>query len=102
MNYPFGCMSLRRQMFLLIVVPTLVIYIAILGMTTLMSYRDAKNARQRMMSQLASSYAARFDGQLRSAALIAEGNAGSITTSGALPDEKIYQLLGQSVLRSPL
>ena len=95
-------MTLRRQMFLLIAVPTLVIYVAILGVTTVVTYREAKNARQRLMTQLASSYAARFDAQLRSAASVADGTASFMETAGPLPDEKVYQLLGRGVARSPM
>jgi phosphoserine phosphatase RsbU/P len=95
-------MSLRRQMFLLIVVPTLVIYIAILGLTTLITYGQAKSDRQRIMTQLATGYATRFDAQLRAAALIAESNAGFMQTGGPLPDAKIYELLASGIRRSPM
>ena len=46
-------MSIRRQMILLIVLPTLAIYVVILGLTTLHNYRESKQAVQRSMTQLA-------------------------------------------------
>ena len=54
------------------------------------------------MTQLASSYAARFDGQLREAAQIAQSTAGFMTTAGMQPEERIYRLLEQDVRQSHL
>jgi hypothetical protein len=80
-------MTLRRQMILLIAAPTLLIYIAILGVTAFLTYHEAKESRQQMMIQLASSYAAQFDGQLREAAQIARTTADFIENAGVLRDE---------------
>ena len=95
-------MTIRRQMILLIATPTLVIYIAILGLMMLYTYRESKRSTERTMTQLASSYASRFDGQLREAARIAETTADFMETAGPLPDEKVYQQLERNVARSPL
>jgi HAMP domain-containing protein len=93
-------MTLRRQMILLIATPTLVIYIAILGVTAYLTYHEAKESRQRMMMQLATSYAAQFDGQLREAAQIARTTADFIENAGTLRDEQIYAQLERNVSRS--
>jgi sigma-B regulation protein RsbU (phosphoserine phosphatase) len=89
-------------MILTIAGPTLVIYVAILGVAMAVVYRESKQGVERGMTQLASSYASRFDGQLREAAQIAETSAGFVETVGALPDEKIYEQLQGAVARSPL
>ena len=69
-------------MILLIAAPTLAIYVAILGVMAFYTYHEAKDARQRVIMQLAASYASRFDGQLREAAQIATTTADFVTTAG--------------------
>src|SRR5687767_4746770 len=95
-------MKLRQQMILLIALPTLVIYVLILSLAMVYTYRESKEARQRAMTDLSLSYASRFDGQLREAARIAETTASFMGTVGTLPDEKIYQQLEHDVAQSPL
>ena len=95
-------MTIRRQMILLIALPTLAVYVVILGLATLYSYRESRQSVERAMRQLASSYASRFDGRLREAAQIAESNAAFMQTVGSLPEEKIYQQLQRGVEQSPL
>src|SRR5258705_9607912 len=95
-------MKLRRQMILLIAIPTLVIYAAILGLAMAYTYRESKDARQRAMIDLSTSYASRFDGQLREVARIAETTANFMETVGPIPDEKIYQQLERDVAQTPL
>jgi sigma-B regulation protein RsbU (phosphoserine phosphatase) len=89
-------------MLLLIALPTLVIYVAILGLTMGYIYKESKASAEQNMTTLASSYAARFDGSLREAAQIAETTASLFETSGNLADEQIYQQLGRNVMGSPL
>ncbi len=95
-------MKLRRQMILLIALPTLVIYVVILGLAMVYTYRESKGARQRSMTDLSVSYASRFDGQLREVARIAETTASFMKTVGPLPDEKVYQQLERDVAQSQL
>src|SRR4051812_12395072 len=87
-------MTIRRQMISLIAVPTLVIYVVILGFGMFYSYYEAKEAQQRFMIQLADSYASRLDAHLREVAQIAETTAGFVQTldlsSSSFHDEKIY------------
>ncbi len=89
-------------MVLLIALPTLAIYVLILGVTTFYSYRESQQSVQRSMSQLASSYAARFDGQLREVAQIAETTSSFMGTVGLLPEARIYEQLERDVQQSPL
>src|SRR5437762_12904125 len=95
-------MTLRRQMILLIAVPTFIIYVAVLGVRMRYADLESKEASQRQMTQLASSYAMRFDGQLREAMQIAQTTAAGVQINGAPADEKIYQLLEHDVAQSPL
>src|SRR4029450_4355789 len=86
-----AAMTLRRQMILRIAVPTLLIYVLVLGVATWFAYRESKRAVERSMTQLASSYAAGFDGQLREAAQIAGTMSGWLETTEAQPDEAVYR-----------
>jgi sigma-B regulation protein RsbU (phosphoserine phosphatase) len=89
-------------MILLILVPTLLIYVAILGLTMYLTYREARGAAQGAMMQLASSYASRFDGHLREAARIAQTTAGFAGSVGRLGEEEIYRQLERDVVQLPL
>src|SRR3954470_6105682 len=95
-------MKLSRQMILLIALPTLVIYVAILGLGMWYTYRESRSARQRAMTDLSQSYASRFDGQLCEAARIAETTASFMETGGPIPDEKVYEQLQRNVAQSQL
>ncbi|MGB7158199.1 MAG: SpoIIE family protein phosphatase [Tepidisphaeraceae bacterium] len=95
-------MTLRRQMILRIALPTLIIYVVILGVATWFAYRESKQAVERSMTQLALSYAARFDGQLREAAQIAATTSSWLETAQAVPEETVYRHLEHAVQQSPL
>jgi sigma-B regulation protein RsbU (phosphoserine phosphatase) len=95
-------MTLRRQMILRIAVPTLVIYVLIMGVTTYLAYRQSRESVRRTMTRLANSYAARFDGHLREAAQIADTTAHSMEAAGLLRDENVYRLLERNVDGSPI
>src|SRR5688572_4398834 len=95
-------MTLRRQMIIRIAVPTLLIYVLILGVTTWFAYRESRRAVERGMTQLANSYAARFDGYLREAAQIATTTSGWLQTAPSVGDETIYRHLEHVVRQSPL
>lgn len=89
-------------MILLIATPTLVIYIAILGVTMWYTYQESKQVTQRSMTQLASAYASRFDGELTEIARIADTTADFVETVGPMPDEMVYEQLQRNVARTPL
>jgi len=95
-------MTLRRQMILRIGVPTLLIYVLVLGVATWFAYRESKRSVERGMTQLASSYVARFDAQLREASQIAGMMSGLMeTTSDAPSEESVYRHLEHAVRQSP-
>ena len=64
-------MKLRKRMILLIALPTLAIYIVVLGLAMAYLQDAARNEVEQQTSRLASNYAARFDGAFREAATIA-------------------------------
>jgi len=92
-------------MILLIALPTLIIYVVILGLATFFAYEESKRSVEQNMTRLADSYASRLDGHLREVAQIAETTAGFVQTlevsSTSVPDEKIYDQLQRDVSQSP-
>ncbi len=90
-------MSIRRQMMVLIALPTLVIYVLVVGLTAVYVHRESRREVERDMSRLASSYAARFDGGLRKAAVIAEATAAMMETVQEVSDEEVYAILARNV-----
>jgi sigma-B regulation protein RsbU (phosphoserine phosphatase) len=95
-------MTIRRQMILLIALPTLVIYLVVLGVTAFYAYQAARAAVEREMTRLASNFAARFDGHLREAARIAETTARSMEAVHSVSDDEIYELLSRNVMQTDL
>lgn len=95
-------MTIRRQMILLIALPTLVIYLVVLGITALYTYQAARASVEREMTRLAASYAARFDGHLREAARIAETTARTMEALHSVSDDELYDLLSRNVLQTEL
>jgi sigma-B regulation protein RsbU (phosphoserine phosphatase) len=89
-------------MILLIAGPAVLIYILILGISAVSQYSQSKQEVEQSMTRLASSYSARFDGELREAARIAETNARFLESGITVSDEQIYALLGQAVKQTPL
>lgn len=95
-------MTIRRQLILLIAVPTLVVNVLVVGLTTLYIFRQSRSAVERDMARLAAGYASRFDGQLREVARIAETTARVVTTVPGLTDEQVYDLLARNVEQTDL
>lgn len=95
-------MTIRRQLIVLIALPTLVINVLVVGLTTLYIFRQSRSAVERDMTRLASSYASKFDGQLREVARIAETTAVAMTSVPGMTDEEIYGLLAGNVEQSAL
>ncbi len=89
-------------MLLWIALPTLAIYLLILGISGYLNYQHSLASAQHNMMELAISYAARFDAQLREAVQIAETNASFMQTAGAPADAKLYEQLEQIVEQSPM
>ncbi|MCH8242472.1 MAG: HAMP domain-containing protein, partial [Planctomycetes bacterium] len=95
-------MTVFRKMMCLIVLPTLVIYIVVLGIAGNEVYVLSRQEVQDDMTRLATNYAARFDGYLREAAMIAEVTARFMDTQPAQTEEQIFQQLRSNVERMPL
>lgn len=91
--------TLRRKMLALIIGPTLVIYILILG--AMLEYLSKENLRQveNETTQLAVNYAARFDDALVTAASVADANARFLEIDPDVSEEQLYLMLERSVER---
>ena len=70
-------MTVRRKMIALIVLPTLTIYVVVLGLTMVHLQRASQEEVEQNMSRLAANYAARFDGALAELTLAPDHLAGS-------------------------
>ncbi len=94
--------KIRGKMIAQIALPTLVIYVVVLGLT--MSHlRDAATTQvEGEMTRLADSYAARFDGAFREVAAIAATTARFLETQPDLSEEKIYKQLRANILQNPV
>ena len=92
---------LRTKMILMIGLPTLVIYVAVLGATLLHLRAEARENVNREMSRLASQLAARFDGAFREAAVIAITTARFMENSPPLSIEQVYAQLTANTLANP-
>ena len=89
-------------MIVLIALPTLIIYVVVLGLA-IGHLRDAATAEvEGEMTQLADSYAGRFDGAFREVAAIAATTARFLETEPDLAEEKIYQQLRANTLQNPI
>jgi len=88
-------------MIALIALPTLVIYVAALGLTMRQLIRDNRAETEREMTILAEQYAGRFDGALREAAAIANTTADSITARPDITEAEIYAILENTLARYP-
>ncbi len=86
----------------LIVLPTLVIYVVVLGMAANQVYVLSRQEVQDDMARLATNYAARFDGYLREAAMIAEVTAGFMCSHPRQTESQVFQQLRSNVELMPL
>ncbi len=93
--------SIRTKMILSIVVPTLVLYVLILG-GTMVFLRDRALANvEQTMTRMASNYAGRFDGFLREAAALADTSAVSLGLQSSPPEEVIFSQLRANLTDRP-
>lgn len=95
-------MTIRRQMILLIGLPTLLIYVIIVGGQAVYQYRQSRVSVEREATRLAASYAARFDGRLREAQRVADGAVIAMESVPEISDEQVFALLERNVLESEL
>lgn len=96
-------------MIAMIVLPTLVIYVAILGAGTLRLQAQAREKAKESMARLAQAQGDRFDGAFREAAAIALTTARHVeaaldsgaTFAGDLGEERIFAVLTANVMQNP-
>ena len=86
----------------LTVIPIALIYVVILGIGLVTATRRSVAVTEREMSQLVSTLAERFDGELRRVANAAEITARTAVTLDQLSEEEIYLLLENSVREDQL
>ncbi len=93
--------SVRRRMIAFIAVPTMAIYVAVLGLTMARLWESAGREVRRDMTRLAANYAARFDAAFREAATIATSSARFMERAPDLPEPEIFALLRSNLLQNP-
>ncbi len=84
-----------------IVLPTLVIYVIVLGIALVHMERHSSNEIKANMTRLASNYAARFDDAFRNAATIADTTARFMEITPNITEKQIYELLSANVTQDP-
>ncbi len=93
--------TIRWKMIALIALPTLAIYIVVLGLTMRHLRSDSRAEVKRDMTRLADNYAARFDYAFREAAAIAITTARAMEVRPDASEEQIYAQLRANVLQNP-
>ena len=94
--------SIRAKMIALIALPTLVIFVVVVGLMMVYLRAEARAEVEQEMTRLAGNYAARFDGAFREAAAVANTTARFIETDPELSEAQIYAQLQANVLQNPL
>ncbi len=93
-------LSVRSRMILLIVGPTLLIFVLGFALAMDLLCENARADLEHQMVHLAQNYAARFDGVFRELATIAGTTADIMTTGPGLTESQIYKVLRANVQRS--
>lgn len=91
--------SIRTKLILLIALPTLLVYVAILGGTVAFLRSRSFAELEQTMTRLASNYAGRFDGYLREAAALADASAPALAQATQPTD--IYRQLRANLAGRP-
>jgi len=94
--------TIRAKMIALIALPTLVIFVVVVGFMMVYLRAEARAEVEQEMTRLAGNYAARFDGAFREAAAVANTTARFIETDPDLSEAQIYAQLRANVLQNPL
>jgi sigma-B regulation protein RsbU (phosphoserine phosphatase) len=94
--------TIRGKMIASIVVPTLVIYVGMLGLMMIHLRREARADVEQEMTRLAVNYAARFDGAFREAAAVATATAHFMEIEPDLSEAQIYAQLSANVGQNPV
>ncbi len=93
--------SIRSRMIALVVLPTLVIYVGVLGAALAHLRATARHDVEREMTRLADNYAARFDAAFREAAVGAVATARFLEIEPGLDEPGIFALLRAATERNP-
>ena len=89
-------------MIALIALPTLVIYVVVMGLTVAHLRGENRAEVEQEMTRLAANYAARFDGAFKEAAAIAITTARFMETEPDLSEAKIFAQLSANTLQNPV
>ncbi len=93
--------TIRGRMILLIALPTLVIYVLVLGLAMAILRDMHQREVEREMTRLAVNFAARFEGAFREAAAVADATAHFMETAPDLAERQIYTQLRANVAQVP-
>ncbi len=93
--------SIRARLIAFIALPTLVLYVVILGGALSVLRASSLASLERDMTRLASNYAARFDGFLREAAAIADTTAQALALEPKPGEPSLYAQLRANVSHAP-
>ena len=94
--------SIRTRMIAMIALPTLVIYVVVIGLMMAHLRPEARSEVEIEMTRLAGNYAARFDGAFREAAAVATVTARFIETAPDLTPDQLFTQLRANVALNPL
>jgi sigma-B regulation protein RsbU (phosphoserine phosphatase) len=94
--------TIRKKMIALIALPTLVIYVGMLGVMMVFLRGEARRDVEHQMTRLAGNYAARFDGAFREAAAVATATARFMETRPDLTEAEIFAQLTANTLQNPV
>jgi sigma-B regulation protein RsbU (phosphoserine phosphatase) len=94
--------TIRGKMIALIALPTLVIYVGMLGVMMFHLRGEARSDVEHQMTRLAANYAARFDGAFREAAAVATATARFMETRPDLSEAEIFAQLSANTLQNPV
>jgi len=94
--------SIRATMIAMIALPTLVIYVVVIGLMMVHLHKQARSEVETEMTRLAGNYAARFDGAFREAAAVATATARFIETAPELTQAQLFAQLRANIELNPL
>ena len=94
--------TVRGKMMALIALPTLIIYVVVLGLMMVHLRGESRLEVEEEMTRLAANWAARFDGAFREAAAIALSTARFMESQPDPSQEAIFEQLRSNTLQNPV
>ncbi len=94
--------TVRGKMMALIALPTLIIYVVVLGLMMAHLRGESQVEVEEEMTRLAANWAARFDGAFREAAAIALSTARFMESQPDPSQEAIFEQLRSNTLQNPV